>query len=31
MQVLEGVRPLKREAEKRIEAVLAGVWGDVNA
>jgi restriction endonuclease S subunit len=27
MQALEGVRLLKSEAEKRIEEILAGVWG----
>ncbi|OQY68227.1 hypothetical protein B6D29_01200 [Microgenomates bacterium UTCPR1] len=27
MQALEGVRLLKAEAEKRIEEILAGVWG----
>jgi len=28
MQALEGVRLLKSEAEKRIEEILAGVWGE---
>jgi restriction endonuclease S subunit len=28
MQALEGVRMLKSEAEKRIEEILAGVWGE---
>lgn len=28
MQALEGVRLLKEEAEKRIEEILAGVWGE---
>jgi type I restriction enzyme S subunit len=28
MQALEGVRLLKAEAEKRIEEILAGVWGE---
>jgi restriction endonuclease S subunit len=28
MQALSGVRLLKAEAEKRIEEILAGVWGE---
>jgi len=28
MQALEGVRLLKTEAEKRIDEILAGVWGE---
>ncbi len=28
MQALEGVRLLKSEAQKRIEEILAGVWGE---
>jgi type I restriction-modification system DNA methylase subunit/restriction endonuclease S subunit len=28
MQALEGVRLLKEEAQKRIEEILAGVWGE---
>ncbi|MBU0998680.1 restriction endonuclease subunit S [Patescibacteria group bacterium] len=28
MQALEGVRLLKSEAERRIEEILAGVWGE---
>ena len=28
MQALDGVRLLKSEAEKRIEEILAGVWGE---
>ena len=28
MQALEGVRLLKSEARKRIEEILAGVWGE---
>ena len=28
MQALEGVRMLKAEAQKRIEEILAGVWGE---
>jgi len=28
MQALEGVRLLKSEAEKRIDEILAGVWGE---
>ena len=30
MQALEGVRLLKNEAEKRIEEILARVWGEEN-
>ncbi|NQV88392.1 MAG: restriction endonuclease subunit S, partial [Parcubacteria group bacterium] len=30
MQALEGVRLLKSEAEKRIEEILAGVWGELS-
>jgi type I restriction enzyme M protein len=28
MQALDGVRLIKSEAEKRIEKILAGVWGE---
>jgi len=28
MEALEGVRLLKYEAQKRIEEILAGVWGE---
>ena len=28
MQALEGVRLLKSDAQKRIEEILAGVWGE---
>jgi len=28
MQALEGVRLLKKEAQKRIEEILAEVWGE---